>query len=366
MLQVTLPEITKTQALLNCPWLDSPFFEELLAQSNLDEQTKQQIKQFSDNGYLIIDPEIDNFDVVAERLINDLKPHYLDPGRIQDAWKFNDDVKHIAVAPKVLSILRILYQREPIPFQTLNFPRGTEQSTHSDSIHFHCIPHGFMCGVWLALEDVDSENGPLHYYPGSHKLPYFDLSNLGISGSYQQHPYERYDVYEDLLKAVIAKYQLKKVDISIRKGQALIWAANLLHGGSPILDPNRTRHSQVTHYYFSDCLYYTPLLSDPFLKRIYMKKITNIMTGEIVPHYYNGKRIEVEAEDKIKIFTSEEELDKLRLELYQTKAELKKTNHVMRAMESSKFWQLRNRWFMLRKALGLVKGEQIYNPINNS
>jgi hypothetical protein len=45
------------------------------------------------------------------------------------------------------------------------------------------------------------------------------------------------------------------------KGQALIWAANLLHGGSVQHDPARTRWSQVTHYYFRDCIYYTPAFS---------------------------------------------------------------------------------------------------------
>jgi len=30
-----------------------------------------------------------------------------------------------------------------------------------------------MCGVWLALEDIDADNGPLIYYPGSHRGPHF-------------------------------------------------------------------------------------------------------------------------------------------------------------------------------------------------
>jgi len=33
-----------------------------------------------------------------------------------------------------------------------------------------------------------------------------------------------------------------------RKGDALIWAADLAHGGSPITDPRLTRRSLVTHY----------------------------------------------------------------------------------------------------------------------
>ena len=38
-------------------------------------------------------------------------------------------------------------------------------------------------------------------------------------------------------------------------------SANLLHGGSRQLATQRTRHSQVTHYFFEGCRYYTPLLS---------------------------------------------------------------------------------------------------------
>jgi hypothetical protein len=43
--------------------------------------------------------------------------------------------------------------------------------------------------------------------------------------------------------------QLVRAEIHLRRGLAVVWAANLLHGGSPIHDPTRTRGSQVTHYY---------------------------------------------------------------------------------------------------------------------
>src|SRR5207247_2034074 len=74
--------------------------------------------------------------------------------RLMDAWIISENVKALARAPKVLAMLEEFYGRKPLPFQTLNFPFGTEQTVHSDAIHFNSMPATFMCGVWVALEDM--------------------------------------------------------------------------------------------------------------------------------------------------------------------------------------------------------------------
>jgi len=283
---------------LNIPWVESPFFDTLLEQSPLDEQTKALVRQYSEDGYLLIDPQLDNFDVLAGRIIGDVAEGMKDDsrefgavGRVMDAWKFSENVKTLAVAPYVMSLLETLYRRRPVPFQTLNFAVGTEQRTHSDTIHFHSAPARFMCGVWVALEDIDENCGPLHYYPGSHKLPLFDLHDIGVSVD----PYEsgnKYPFYEEFVERLMETKGLQRVEVTPRKGQALIWSANLFHGGSPIREPGRTRHSQVTHYYFSGCRYYIPAASDPFLERIHWKQVVNIATGEMEPHFYDGQLVE--------------------------------------------------------------------------
>ena len=53
----------------------------------------------------------------------------------------------------ILSLFSTLYGRRAWPFQTLNFPVGTQQHYHSDSVHFSSVPERFMCGVWVDLED---------------------------------------------------------------------------------------------------------------------------------------------------------------------------------------------------------------------
>ena len=277
---------------LRLPWIDSPFFEALLARRDFDDATREMVRRFAADGYLLFDLQIPNFDALAEGIIRALSKRSDYPTRVMDAWPDIEGIKQLALAPQVLSVLRTLYGREPIPMQTLNFGRGTQQSVHSDSVHFSSVPHGFMCGVWVALEDVDENNGALEYYPGSQRLPYLDLSSFGMTGS-DQKGYELYGSYEAFVQSAIKELKLERRVLAVPKGHAIIWAANLLHGGSPIKDPSRSRHSQVTHYFFEDCLYYQPQRSDPFLGRIQWLDKRDIRTGQIIPQVYNGKPVAV-------------------------------------------------------------------------
>lgn len=250
--------------------------------------------RYERDGYLVFDPgitpaEIDAAVAGIEALFlpPDQPPDtsgspvaYRDSRRIQDAWRVNEPVKRIATAPAVLDLLARLYGRAPLPFQTLNFRVGSEQRAHSDTIHFNALPSGYMCGVWVALEDIDMDIGPLVYYPGSHALPEATLRDaVGEAAEppsrlqrwlarATRRPVRRpiptqdaYLRYEEHIAEVIASSGIPPAYATIRKGQAFLWAANLLHGGSPQRDRRRTRLSQVTHYYFEGCRYYTPLLS---------------------------------------------------------------------------------------------------------
>lgn len=221
---------------------------------------------FEKDGYLVIDTELP--DSVLDGVIDDLSTVYGDPQpdgtvkyhmytRQQDYWQESENVKKLVLLPKILSTLRELYGHEPLPFQTLNFPIGTEQRVHSDAYHFNSMPSGYMCGVWIALEDMDMDNGPLVYYPGSHKLPELWPRDLGVPKGK-----DHYDVYEAHLEKLIEENGLEPRHATVERGKAFIWASNLMHGGSKRRDESRTRHSQVTHYFFEGTKYYTPMESD--------------------------------------------------------------------------------------------------------
>jgi hypothetical protein len=231
--------------------------------------TARQKQAYQRDGYLKFDASIPA--EILDRVTSDLMSHfqrtqpgtpgYPLTGRIPDAFRFSSAVKQVVLFPRILQALEELYGRKPLPFQTLNFPVGTEQTVHSDTIHFNSQPAGWMCGVWLALEDIGPDCGPLVYYPGSHMLPEYTLQDVGVPAIPES--YENYHHYEKFIADLIQEQGLQPHYATLRKGEALIWSANLLHGGSKRHDINRSRHSQVTHYFFEGCQYYTPMWSTP-------------------------------------------------------------------------------------------------------
>jgi ectoine hydroxylase-related dioxygenase (phytanoyl-CoA dioxygenase family) len=244
--------------------------------------TREQRQRWESDGYLKIDPGCSPG--LIDKALAELEHHYIyegeekvengiiySPGRsprIRDAWKLSEAVKAIALLPRVLAIIEELHGREPLPFQTLNFPKPTQQAPHSDAIHFNTDPPGDMCGVWVAFEDVDMANGPLVYYPGSHQFPYTRYEDVGFEEpkdsfpSYNRFIQARNKAYERHVAALIERHGLKPEYGTMAKGEAIIWSANLLHGGTPQQDKTRTRHSQVTHYLFNSSGYYTEMQTE--------------------------------------------------------------------------------------------------------
>lgn len=245
----------KHNLLPGVPLIESPFFSPALFE---DEKLIQVATNLSENGFAVIDfPEL-NFEEISANLIRRLSEEsdwraYREgipvDMRIQDAWKSgNDDVRKLAVNLEIRGLLSALYGRTAIPFQTLNFPVGTQQNYHSDMVHFSSSPERFMCGVWIALEDVDADNGPLIYFPGSHKVPFYNNEQLGICvRDFVGRPTQ--EMYHEYWNAIVEKHDFVRTEFHAKKGQAAIWAANLLHGGL-FNEKDRALGGHKSHIFF--------------------------------------------------------------------------------------------------------------------
>lgn len=182
--------------------------------------------------------------------------------KVHDAHQQVPKLKKIIHHKPLNELLIELIGEEMIPFQTINFVKGSEQAAHSDSIHMATYPEGGMVGVWVALEDVDEENGTVFYYPGSHKMAYTTNKDCGNSTGWLLSPNPNKN-YEEYLARVLEHSDLQIENFNAKKGDVLIWHANLFHGGLPHLDKGRTRKSMVVHYFAQNRICYHELSQRP-------------------------------------------------------------------------------------------------------
>ena len=264
---------------MSMPWVESPFFETLLQNSELSDYEKQLAKKYNTDGYLIID--LDIHDAIIESINSDVqsaleskmfegqeKYEYTDHRRLFQLWKNSDSIHNLASNEKIINTLQMLYNRKPFPFSTINFTNPTGQPLHSDTIHFNSYPKGWMVGVWVAFEDCDKSNGTLRVVKGSHKWGEYDYNSLNIAHPDQRDNGEKdsYRDYDQFIRRLVETKGAKETAVKIKKGQAIIWAANLLHGGCYVEDDSVSRKSQAIHYFFSGCKkYYTPMFSEPMM-----------------------------------------------------------------------------------------------------
>jgi len=264
---------------LNVPWVESPFFYQLLSNSDLTAEQREQAIQFHEKGYVVLDLELtDDFlkHVIDEMYAAVTRDNvtkqaefytYSDSPRIFEEWRNSDAIRELCLNKKLIDTLEFLYAKEALPFSTINFIKGSNQPLHSDAIHFHTIPQLWMSGVWVALEDTTLENGTLNIVPGSHRWPVFDYDSLKLPhpDTMKDGEKENYRIYEEFVRKLVDANHAQIVPVPLRKGQALIWAANLLHGGMQIVDENSTRLTQAIHYFYKDCTkYYHPMFSKPY------------------------------------------------------------------------------------------------------
>jgi ectoine hydroxylase len=258
------------------PWLDTPnALERLEAHPRYNAfpaDTQTEIRRFVDQGFAILKgffspEEVELLNQEVDRLLTSGTAEFNYTARkIMNAHEQSALIDTGYFRKKELvDILDFLLGRPVHPFQTINFIQGSEQRAHSDFVHMTTEPMGYLIAAWIALEKTDSGNGPLFYYPGSHRLPYATCQSYPSGNTRWRLGHNSYKKYEDHIEQVIQQQNLKKEYFYAEPGDVLIWHANLLHGGSPITETGRTRKSMVAHYYGQDVICYHEISQRPAL-----------------------------------------------------------------------------------------------------
>jgi ectoine hydroxylase len=257
------------------PWMDRDVSEQEIGkkieQAAFSPQVAEALRGWKENGYLVLNKflsgeTVDAINTEIEDLLKQKKIGFTLGNKIMFANKASALIRGITLKKEITDILSFILGRKVIPFQTINFITGSEQHAHSDSIHMTTYPLGYLIAIWVALEDISEDAGPLSYYPGSHKFPYLlndgyerggNVFTVGADSNYLK--------YEEKIGQVVKEKKLPKQIFTARKGDVLVWHANLIHGGEKITRPGATRKSMVVHYFAEDVVKYHEITERPAL-----------------------------------------------------------------------------------------------------
>lgn len=257
------------------PWIDEENAIQNLTQKpgydDFTDDVKKEIERFISEGYCILKNFYNQVDIDKHnRIIEDLKDskkidfNYTNK-KINQVHTLSEYIDKVFFRnQELLKLFKFLLGKEIIPFHTIHFLEGSEQRAHSDSIHMSTEPEGYLIAAWTALESTDKRNGPLFFYPGSHRLPYLSCLDYESGNS----PWligGKYHNYEDKVQEILDDQTFEKKYFFAEPGDVLIWHANLLHGGDPIKEKGRTRKSMVGHYFVEDVVCYHEITQRPAL-----------------------------------------------------------------------------------------------------
>jgi len=142
--------------------------------------------------------------------------------------------------PKLTDLVRLLLRDDVVPRQVEYFckPPGVGKATppHQDGYYFCLVPNE-AATVWVALDDLDDENGTLHYLAGSHRkgvLPHGASRVLGFSQG---------------LAGVDLKEIGREVVCRVRRGDALVHHSLTVHLAPGNTSADRLRRAVGFVYY---------------------------------------------------------------------------------------------------------------------
>ena len=173
------------------------------------------------------------------------REHYDDVTKVSDVHSYFARAGELIFPAPVLRFMTQIYERPPVVFQTMTMRKGSQENLHIDTGPLTLTEPMTMAASWVALEDVQPLSGEFQFVPGTHRLPELLLygTDKGHHGDYRE--------YDKILRTTLEMAEergLKTERFMAKKGDVLIWHADLMHGGAPIRDLTRTRKSLVAHF----------------------------------------------------------------------------------------------------------------------
>jgi hypothetical protein len=256
-------------------WIDDTDSARVLARLEAipDLAMRRQVNKFMRDGFVVlpqavapslIDTYLDEYEVAAAspgRLLVEVpaeggrhpftRERSLKHGsKVLDTAMLLSSGQHLCFAPDIAAFLETLFGEKALAFQTLHFEVGSTQAIHQDTAYVVVDREPLnLVASWLALEDVQPGSGELTYFIGGHRIAehvYAGGTSKHWNSERDGHP--DHDAHLKYLHAEAERRGLEVGHFLPKKGDVLLWHADLPHGGGAVTKPGTTRRSLVTHY----------------------------------------------------------------------------------------------------------------------
>jgi hypothetical protein len=161
----------------------------------------------------------------------------------------------LCFAPAIAGFLEALFDGKALAFQSLHFEVGSRQAVHQDTAYVVVDREPLkLAASWIALEDIHAGTGELVYFVGGHRMAEYVYGAADDGDAARKHFNPERDggpAHDRHLRYLIEESEragFREERFLARKGDALIWHAELPHGGATIAEAGSTRRALVTHY----------------------------------------------------------------------------------------------------------------------
>ncbi|MCA3640656.1 MAG: phytanoyl-CoA dioxygenase family protein [Methylobacterium sp.] len=247
------------------PWFDRDDAAQVVqawqGAQRVDADMADRLRGFVKNGFIIFenlidDALIDQINLEIDEAIAERHGgyEYGSSQRIEHLHFSKPGIQRLFRHEKLRDLASLLLESDARPSQTLTFVFGSQQDAHQDTIHLTPFPAGYMCGIWIALQDIQPGSGELTVYPGSHREPRVYMADAGCpkvtDGDWSEFGRKVVPIWEE----IAARYPRQVYQP--KKGTVLFWHENLLHSGSPREDKALERRAIVIHSFSSSAVVY--------------------------------------------------------------------------------------------------------------
>lgn len=256
-------------------WIDRKDFSEQLAKrignGKVPERLATAVREFERNGFVVLnravpEDELARYEQRISAGFSEGHPALLaqNPGdsttrpptkgmnprgvRIVDCYAALPEALDVLSAPRLVEFLELLFEERPKLFQSLSFHTGSEQPLHQDTAYVVVNRPMELVGCWIALEDVRAGSGELQYRVGSHRLPDYPFAHGRKHLRETEDGTTEHAAWLTWLAEESERRGYPLQSFFARRGDILLWHADLAHGGAPIADPGSTRKSLVGHF----------------------------------------------------------------------------------------------------------------------